>query len=158
MLAMIIVKGALEDLDLINQVIDDAVMSWPLSERNKRLSVPILSYDQQDFTEYRFILGKEAGQVVGAAAWNAQTLLSTPSGNGYLLHGLYIASAYQGRGFGTVMLRNVLLLSQMQGADGLLVKAQRPAVKFFEHCGMVLLPAENPNDYPYQFWAQKGSI
>lgn len=158
MLVMIIVKGALEDLDTINQVIDDAVMSWPLSERNKRLSVPILRYDQQDFKEYRFLLGKDAGHVVGVAAWNAQTLLSTPSGNGHLLHGLYIASAYQGRGFGTLMMRKVLLLSEMKGADGLLVKAQRPSVTFFEHLGMGLLRAENPNDYPYQFWAQKGSI
>ena len=63
--------GTLLDLELINQVIDDAVMSWPLSERNKRLTAPILSYDQQDFRQYRFLLFKDAGRVVGVASWDA---------------------------------------------------------------------------------------
>ena len=65
---MTVAIGTLIDLELINQVIDDAVMSWPLSERNKRLSVPVLRYDQQDFRQYRFLLYKDAGRDVGVAA------------------------------------------------------------------------------------------
>ena len=84
---MTVAIGSLIDLELINQVIDDAVMSWPVSERNKRLSVPVLRYDQQDFRQYRFLLYKDLGRVVGVAAWDAENMLVTVNGRGHLLHG-----------------------------------------------------------------------
>ena len=155
---MTVAIGSLIDLELINQVIDDAVMSWPVSERNKRLSVPVLRYDQQDFRQYRFLLYKDVGRVVGVAAWDAENMLVTVNGCGHLLHGLYIAPSYQGRGYGRRLMEEVFLASEMLGADGLLVKAQKVAVGFFRHCGLTVLPAQDSTDYPYMFWYQRGHI
>ena len=104
---MTVAIGTLIDLELINQVINGAVMSWPLSERNKRLSVSVLSYDQQDFRQYRFLLYKDASRVVGVAAWDAENMVVTANGCGHLLHGLYIAPSYQGRGYGRCLMEEV---------------------------------------------------
>ena len=155
---MTVAIGTLIDLELINQLIDDAVMSWPLSERNKRLSVSVLSYDQQDFRQYRFLLYKDAGRVVGVAAWDAENMMVTANGCGHLLHGLYIAPSYQGRGYGRCLMEEVFLASQMLGADGLLVKAQKVAVGFFKHCGLTALPTQSSTDYPHLLWYQRGHI
>ena len=41
-----IVVAKLEDLPQLNRVIEQAVMAWPLSERLRRLSLPLLTYRQ----------------------------------------------------------------------------------------------------------------
>ncbi len=152
---MSIVKGKKTDLDCINQVITAAVKSWPMPERIKRLSVPVLSYDNEDFKYYRFAVYKEAEQIQGVAAWNPEAPVLTELGTGRLLHGLYISPEAQGRGYGQALMTAVLSEAEAQGADGLVVKAERPSIGFFEHSGLQPLAAAGPTDYPYQFWYQR---
>jgi GNAT superfamily N-acetyltransferase len=142
------------DLVCINEVIAEAVMAWPMAERLKRLSVPVLCYDCEDFNHYQFILYKDQGATVGIGAWNAQVTVVTARGDGRLLHGLYILPAYQGMGFGQRLMEQILTEAMAIGADGLQIKAERPAITFFEHCGLHALSAGSPTDYPYQFWYQ----
>lgn len=146
--------GKKTDLDSINNVVAEAVMSWPMPERIKRLSVPVLRYDNEDFKHYRFVIYRDSGEIQGVAAWNPEAPVLTELGTGRLLHGLYIYPRSQGRGHGQTLMAAVLAKAVAQGADGLVVKAERPSIGFFEHCGLQPLPAAGPTDYPYQFWYQ----
>ena len=112
-------------------------MAWPMPERLKRLSVPVLCYDCEDFNHYQFILYKDQGATVGIGAWNAQATVVTARGDGQQL------------------MAQILSEAMAMGADGLQIKAERPAITFFEHCGLQALSAGSPKDYPYQFWYQR---
>ncbi|MGB2260545.1 MAG: GNAT family N-acetyltransferase [Porticoccaceae bacterium] len=153
---MSIGTGYTTDLDCINHVVAAAIMSWPMPERIKRLSVPVLSYDSEDFKHYRFAVYRDADQIQGVAAWNSEEPIVTKLGAGRLLHGLYIYPDFQGRGLGRTLMAAVLAEAVALGADGLVVKAERPSIGFFEQCGLQPLPAAGPTDYPYQFWYQLG--
>jgi GNAT superfamily N-acetyltransferase len=153
---MSIGTGYTTDLDCINHVVAAAIMSWPMPERVKRLSVPVLSYDSEDFKHYRFAVYRDADQIQGVAAWNSEEPIATKLGAGRLLHGLYIYPDFQGRGLGRTLMAAVLAEAVALGADGLVVKAERPSIGFFEQCGLQPLPAAGPTDYPYQFWYQRG--
>jgi GNAT superfamily N-acetyltransferase len=153
---MSIGTGYTTDLDCINHVVAAAIMSWPMPERIKRLSVPVLSYDSEDFKHYRFAVYRDADQIQGVAAWNSEEPIATKLGAGRLLHGLYIYPDFQGRGLGRTLMAAVLAEAVALGADGLVVKAERPSIGFFEQCGLQPLPAAGPTDYPYQFWYQLG--
>ena len=146
--------GKITDLHCINKVVTAAVMSWPMPERIRRLSVPVLSYDSEDFKHYRFALYRDSGEIRGVAAWNAQAPMLTEFGIGRLLHGLYISPGSQGRGHGQTLTAAVLSEAVALGADGLVVKAERPSIGFFEHCGLQSLSALGPTDYPYQYLYQ----
>jgi GNAT superfamily N-acetyltransferase len=151
---MTIVVGSEADLTSINQVVTSAAMSWPKSERAKRLVLPVLSYTGEDFNHYKFLLYQAQGQCVGVAVIDTQMPVATARGSGRLLHGLYVAAAEQGRGYGQTLLRSACDLAAAVGADGIVVKAERVAIGFFEHCGLQLLPASGPSEHPYQFWYQ----
>jgi len=171
---MSIATGKKTDLDCINNVVAAAVMSWPMPERIKRLSVPVLSYDSEDFKHYRFVVYRQGGEikggevkggevkggevkggeVKGVAAWNPEAPLVTELGTGRLLHGLYISPDCQGRGYGRDLMAAVLSEAMTLGAEGLVIKAERPSIGFFEHCGLQPLSATGATDYPYQFWYQ----
>jgi GNAT superfamily N-acetyltransferase len=153
---MSIGTGYTSDLDCINHVVAAAIMSWPMPERIKRLSVPVLSYDSEDFKHYRFAVYRDADQIQGVAAWNSEEPIATKLGAGRLLHGLYIYPDFQGRGLGRTLMAAVLAEAVALGADGLVVKAERPSIGFFEQCGLQPLPAAGPTDYPYQFWYELG--
>ncbi|MDA9918980.1 GNAT family N-acetyltransferase [Porticoccaceae bacterium] len=151
---MSIATGKKTDLDCINNVVAAAVMSWPMPERIKRLSVPVLSYDSEDFKHYRFVVYRQGGEIKGVAAWNPEAPLVTELGTGRLLHGLYISPDCQGRGYGRDLMAAVLCEAMTLGAEGLVIKAERPSIGFFEHCGLQPLSATGATDYPYQFWYQ----
>ena len=151
---MTIVFGTETDLTAINQVVTSAAMAWPKSERVKRLVLPVLNYTAEDFNYYKFLLCKDRGQCVGIAVLDIEMPVETARGTGRLLHGLYVTPAEQGRGQGQLLLKKTLDLAASVGADGLVVKAERVAIGFFEHCGLQLLPASGPAEHPYQFWYQ----
>ena len=149
---MTIIKGSVSDLPAINQIIAEAVMAWPMPERMKRLSVPVLCYDSEDFKHYQFILYQQGASSVGLVVWNAQTSVETVNGRGYLMHGLYVVPSSQGQGIGRQLMQQVFSKAADAGADGVLIKAERAAISFFEQCGLAPLPAITATDYPYQFW------
>lgn len=144
--------ATLKNLPQINLVIEQAVMAWPLSERLRRLSLPLLSYTEADWRHYQFLLKREQGSVVAIAAWDPHTRWATVHGHAALLHGLYVMPAWQGSGIGWRLIQQVAKLARALPVDGVLVKAERIAVSYFEARGLLAVAAVDRQDYPYQFW------
>ena len=150
------------DLSGINHVIADAVMVWPIAERAKRLMIPVLCYSENDFAYYKSLVWINHERIIGIAAWDSDRPIETEKGYARLLHGLYVAPDFQGRGIGKALMAHVkeLVLDSVAVAvadadgdlDGLLVKAERVSISFFEHCGLERLYPLSMEDYPYQFW------
>jgi GNAT superfamily N-acetyltransferase len=70
-----------------------------------------------------------------------------------LLHGLYVDPVHQHRGLGSQLLDAAASAARAQELDGVLVKAQAAALKFFKSRGLHALPVEDPaRDYPHRFW------
>ena len=152
-------KGDLVD---INQVITDAVMVWPVAERAKLLIIPVLCYSENDFGYYKTLVWMNNQQIVGIAAWDSDRAIETEKGYARLLHGLYVTPDFQGRGIGKALMTHVKELVMDSVADtglgsdrdleGLLIKAERVSISFFEHCGLERMFPLSIEDYPYQFW------
>ena len=133
------------DLEAINQVVTEAVMSWPLAERTRRLALPVLRYDAVDLDHFEAI-GVYAvnGRALpvglyGVALWDAQ-----------LLHGLYVCPAAQRRGLGRRLLDAVAERAGRAGTARLLIKAERVSASYFERLGLPRADAETA--YPYAFY------
>jgi GNAT superfamily N-acetyltransferase len=143
-----------DDLAAINQIITDAVMVWPMVERAKRLILPVLCYSENDFDYYKILLWIDNQQIVGVAIWDAKRPIETVKGYAKLLHGLYVAPSSQGQGIGRALMAEVKARVTASDAclDGLLVKAERVSISFFEHCGLERMTILSMEEYPYQFW------
>lgn len=158
--AIVRVRGAtVEDLAAINAVVERALMSWDLSDRVKRLSLPAYRYDRHDFEALGFRVAVDAAdRVVGVAAWDTGHTSGPPGagpgvGNGVLLHGLYVDPHWHGRGVGSRLFAAVVDHAREGGHNGLLVRAQSGARGFFEHMGMRPLPAtDEERDYAHRYW------
>ncbi|MFT6437072.1 MAG: GNAT superfamily N-acetyltransferase [Candidatus Azotimanducaceae bacterium] len=148
--------ATLEDVSQINLVIEQAVMAWPLSERLRRLSLPLLRYTEADWPHYQFLIKREHDSVVAIAAWDPHTRCATVHGHAALLHGLYVMPAWQGCGIGWRLIQEVAKLARALPVDGVLVKAERIAVSYFESRGLLVVAATDRQDYPYQFWLGLG--
>lgn len=144
-----------DDLAALNNIIERAVMTWQLAERVKRLSLPSYRYHPHDLGHLHVEVAEDmARNLIGVAAWEPASSRDLPPGQrGLLLHGLYIDPDHLHRGVGTRLLAAALTAAQVQGFDGLLVKAQADANGFFERQGMQRLPVVDPmRDYPHRFW------
>lgn len=151
----IIRKGSLEDLDQINQVLEQAVMSWDLPERVKRLAIPSYRYHAYDMNSMSFYLAENAsGQVSGVAALEAITSSEDQENSpSMLLHGLYVLPEYHHRGIGRQLLSVVEEHAQREGFCSLMVKAQPEAKAFFSRNGYKELAVEDARkDYQYRLW------
>ncbi len=143
------------ELRRINEIIAAAMDTWRLSERVKRISLPLYRYQADDLEHLQIIVAAtEAGDIVGVAAIEAADPGECPAGqSGALLHGLYIDPRRHRSGLGTRLLQRMETIAVAQGFDGLLVKAQREATAFFEARGFTRLPIEDHSrDYPYRYW------
>lgn len=143
------------DLDAINVVIERAVMTWPLPERVKRLTLPSYRYQPHDLDHLRIVVAEDAGRVpLGVAAWEPASPRDLPAGKtGLLLHGLYVDPDRQRAGVGSRLLDEAVDAAREQGFDGLLVKAQPAAEGFFLARGLERVPAVDPaRDYPHRLW------
>ena len=147
--------GSLEDIDQINQVLEQAVMSWDLPDRVKRLAIPSYRYHAYDMNSMSFYLAENAsGGVNGVAALEA-----IPSSEGHqntpsmLLHGLYVIPECHHRGIGRQLLSAAEAHAQREGFSGLMVKAQPEAKAFFSRNGYKELAVEDARkDYQYRLW------
>jgi GNAT superfamily N-acetyltransferase len=142
--------------EVVNDIIAAAVDSWPLPERLRRLSIPVLSYRDDDFNAYSIALvyceSKWGSDPVGVIARCFETVAADAP---YLfLHGLYLSPAAQRRGLGRRLLADVEMEARHAGATGVLVKAERVALPFFVASGYVQLETGvGPGgEYPYRCW------
>ena len=72
---------------------------------------------------------------------------------GLLLHGIYVQPDQQRRGIGSRLFNEVVNTARSLQLDGVLVKAQNDAVKFFIAQGMQKLEVENlQRDYENRYW------
>jgi len=142
------------ELDAINHVIELAVMSWPLPERVKRLSLPSYRYDAMDFKALEVVVALHDRDIVGVAAWETADPKETPvEGPALLLHGIYVDPAHYRRGIGRLLFRQAERAVHAHGHEGLLVKAQASADGFFLSLGMHRLNPEDPErHYANRFW------
>ena len=147
-------KAITHDLPAINQVIEAAVMTWDLSDRVKRLSLPSYYYNEIDLQHFEIMVAEQAKQIVGVAAWEKADSKDTPvQQNSLLLHGLYVHPDVKNQGIATQLLHAAENTAQSQGLNGLLVKAQTDAIGFFIKQGMVPVKVLDPTrDYANRLW------
>ena len=148
----------LADLQSINRVISAAVMTWALPERVKRLALSSYHYHAVDFAHFGMCVAEQHDQIVGVAAWEPADPRDlpddlTPDAHGLLLHGLYVEPSLQRQGVGRALIQELMQAAKMQGAAGVLVKAQSDAVPFFRTLGWIeQLVRDQVRDYPHRFW------
>ena len=149
------------DLKAINGIIESAVMAWPLPERVKRLSLPVLKYDSIDMENLRMLVferdgapggehGDECGRVIaGVAAWGEEA----PAGEQALLHGLFVDPDLQGEGIGRALQQAVFTQAEELGMRAVVLRAERVSIGYFESCGYEAVPPspEAGNAYPYRY-------
>ncbi len=143
------------DLELVNQVVERALMTWTLPERVKRLALMSYRYQALDFDYMTLAVARTPdNQIRGVAAWEEAQPRGLPEGKtGLLLHGLYVDPSVSRRGLGRRLLAAALEAAAAAGRDGLLVKAQADAAPFFEACSFKRLPASVPSrDYELRYW------
>lgn len=148
-------SATLADRDRINHVIERAVSTWNLPERVRRLSLPMYRYDEADLEHLNVIVAQTPDrQIIGVAGWEAASTGDAPAGRtALLLHGLYVAPDWHGRGVGTQLLAAVESAAGAGGEDALVVKAQRDAESFFLCAGFEPLAAgDEARDYPRRLW------
>ena len=143
------------DLGQINALIAAAIDTWRLSERVKRLSLPLYQYGARDLEHLQAVVAEtEESTIAGIAAIEAADALECPQGlSAALLHGIYVDPLLHRSGIGTRLLKHMQVMASSMGFDGLLVKANPEAKSFFEARAFEKMPIENPSrDYPYRFW------
>lgn len=141
------------DLQKINQVIQSAVMNWPMPDRVKRLAVPVLQYHQNDLDFYEVLVANYKDEVAGVAAWDSMPSQSLPNGKGGVFHGLYVLPLVQRQGIGKQLMDTVFDDARTLRSIGLLIKSQRVSRHFFERHRMQSLDV-NEDEYPWQYWKQ----
>ncbi len=141
-----------EDLGAINEVIRAAVMSWSLPDRVKRLSMNSHCYDELDLRHYHFLVAEQERHVVGVAAVDTD-LHHLDQQSALILHGMYVLPQHHGEGIGTALFEAAENYIKESGVNGMLVRAQKDATGFFEHCGMHRLAiTDEERDYANRYW------
>lgn len=154
MTKMTLRSGELADLDAINRIITRAIGTWNVSERVKRLSLPIYHYQGEDLDHLELLLVMDDDRPVAIAAWEPAEAAQLPAGKtGLLLHGLYVDPDVARGGIGSRLLNACRDAAVEQGFGGVLVKATRDAVGFFERSGLIRLPViREGRDYDLRYW------
>ena len=148
-------KAGQKDLDNINAVVATAIDTWNLTERVKRISLPLYRYQQHDLN-YLQTMVAEGGDycILGIAALEQSDTSGLPDeGSSATLQGLYVDPDHHHMGVGSLLLQSIEEIAMATEVEGLLVKAQPEAISFFEGHGFKLLPVEDTSrDYPYRLW------
>ena len=141
------------DLPGINRVITAAISAWTVSDRVKRLALPLYHYELADLEDLEIEKAVDMlGTIMGVTAWGPAGPEDTLGRQGEaVLHGIYVTPGYQGRGVGKALLEHATKQAERCGYQGFIIKASKDAVRFFEHLGCTR-EEDAPNGYPYLFW------
>lgn len=142
------------ELNAVNKVVDEALGSWGLPERVRRLALPSLLYDHSDLEHMSVVLAEGPDGGVAVAAWESDTSRDAPYGlRSVLLHGLYVTPIWQRRGLGTNLLDFAGHWILGRGFDGITVKAWRESQTFFRRRGFNPLTSfGTAESYPQRMW------
>jgi hypothetical protein len=66
------------DLPDINRIIEAAIMTWNLSDRVKRLTIPTYKYNEMDLHHLEIVVAEEDSTIVGVAAWEQANSTDAP--------------------------------------------------------------------------------
>ncbi len=124
-------------LDVVNDIVEEAVSSWGIADRVRRLILPSLLYNEVDLQHMRFLLlDDEGGKAVAVAIWEEIGGTDTSSRTRKVqLHGLYVRPRWQRQGLGAGILEFVGLWVGMHGLDGITVRPWRESEAFFRRHG-----------------------
>jgi GNAT superfamily N-acetyltransferase len=141
-------------LTAVNAVIEAAIETWDVAPRVKRLALPTYLYREDDWNHLHLLGAWRDDRLVGFVSLEPADPDDVPVDKPALLvHGLYVLPDLHGEGIGGRLVDSAKAMARRLGYTGLLVKAERSAVGFFERQGLHLLPVENPvKDYPYRLW------
>ncbi len=122
---------------MINQILQEAVSRWRLTDRLLRLTLPLLRYQDEDFKTMSISMVAENKEPLGFVSWHhfQTTRHSTPGS--LSLHGLYIRPEAQARGIGKQLLSYAERHALSVGASLLELKAWRDAESYFRKLGFV---------------------
>lgn len=138
--------ASLTDLEAINDVVEAAVMSWPMADRVKRLALPSLRYNESDLAHMVFIVCEADAEIIGVAAWDPFR-----DDNVALLHGLYVLPRIQRQGIGKLLIEHVLSAAAERRLDAVMVRAERVAVEYFRSQQFRQIEPADESEYPWQF-------
>jgi predicted N-acetyltransferase YhbS len=146
--------ASIEDLDAINRIIEAAIMTWDLSDRVKRLTIPTYKYNEMDLQHLEVVVAEEDGTIVGVAAWEPASSTDAPRARtALLLHGIYVDPAHHRKGVGRRLFRAAEATVHQRQLDGLVVKAQKGSEPFYLSQGMHKLTAEDPKrEFENRYW------
>jgi len=139
----------------INRIVAEAIATWDLPERVKRMSLPLYRYHASDLQHMRFVIAesRELDDIFGLAAIEDADPAEGPEREALLLHGIYVDPRHHRQGVGAMLFAAAERVAAADGASGMLVKAQADAVPFFEACGYGKLPILDPvRDYAHRYW------
>ena len=139
------------DLPRINFVIKSAVMNWPLPDRLRKITVPVMQYREDDMAALSVLVAKLNGEILGIAAWDSEPSHPLPNGLGGLFHGLFVLPLVQYQGIGTSLMDAVFDEARKIRTTGILIKAQRVSRHYFERQNLTPLAATD-DEYPWQYW------
>ncbi|UCH39124.1 MAG: GNAT family N-acetyltransferase [Gammaproteobacteria bacterium] len=146
-----------QDLPCVNAIVAAAIDTWHVSERVKRISLPLYQYHAHDLEHLQILIAETAGsEIAGIAAIEAAEPAECPHGlKSSLLHGIYVDPQQHRNGIGSRLLEKMESMAGSSGFPSMLVKARPESVKFFEARGFVKLPTEDHRrHYPYRYWKQ----
>lgn len=143
------------DLEAVNELIEVAMDTWDLSDRVKRISLPLYRYQAHDLEHLQVVVAETVdSRLVGVAA--VEQPVSGTHDTGCctaMLHGIYVAADDHRKGIGSLLLASIEKLASRENVDGLLVKARPEASSFFRARGFAALPVDNHSrDYPYRYF------
>lgn len=145
----------IRELDVLNRVVELAIMGWELPERVKRLALPSYRYTAFDLQHMELLLAEGPDKsALGLVAWEQADNQETLAGEtAILLHGIFVVPSYQHQGIGSQLLHAVEEAARTANFSGILIKAQSDAIGFFHAQGYSQLQTANPaRDYPNRYW------
>ncbi len=147
--------GRPSELDAINRVITAAIGTWHVSERMKRLAVPLYCYDAGDLELMTLLVAEDdIGKLLGVATLEHMEPGAIKGGSSsLLLHGLFVLPDASGKGIGAELMKAARSRTAELGCEGFFVKAVRESAGYFAHAGLERVHVTCPEqDYPHRFW------